>query len=480
LRVQSLYLYLGITLLGSLVYSCKEGTELPNAAPDTHLAIEEINLDGPDRLNSSVRLSWYGTDIDGFISYYEYSINGTDWAKTTKRDSTFRFSIEPGQDTADINFYVRATDNKGLTDPVAAHVVVPLKNAIPEVTILEETFPTDTAFAVLTFRWRYSDPDGNQSVTNAYLKVNNGDWFELNKTATMISLRGVQPKTSGVQDADLFYGTSSTAESTKVTGFNNGGDNIVYLKVVDLAGSESKVDTSNTVFIKKVRHDLLFIGAQPQSVTNQYRAIFDKVYPNYDLVDFDAENGKFQPKFWNPTFTLLTSLYDKIFINTDQSLFTNPINGNSGILLEFAAPVLQNFTNQNGKSFITTSFPAGYDVESIKGVLPLESFSQSRGQALISNDSIIRPLISGFPKLQPEFLLLGADPFVPSVDAESFYEADLTAVGGWTGPSTVASVRRNGSQFKQVFFSVELYKFTADQAELEKLFDTILNQSFNW
>lgn len=453
---------------------------MPNAAPDTHLAIEKINLDGDDRLNSSVELSWYGTDIDGFISYYEYSIDGIEWFKTSKRDSTFRFSIEPGQDTTDIDFYVRTTDNEGLTDPEPAHLVIPLKNAPPQVEVLDETFPEDTSFAIITFRWRYSDPDGNNTVTNAYLKLNDGDWFELNKSQAMISLRGTDPKQAGKQDAELFYGTSATAETEKVSGFVNGGDNVVYLKVVDLAGTESAVDTSASIFIKKVTHDLLFIGAQPQSVTSQYTAIFDKVYPNYDLVDFAAEDGKFQPKFWDPTFTLLTALYDKIFINTDQSLFTNPINGNSGILLEFAAPVLQNFTNQGGKSFITTSFPAGYDLESIKGVLPIESMSDSRGQALISNDSIIKPSLSGFPILQPEFLLLGADPFVPSIDAEAFYTADLTAVGGWTGPNIVASVRRDGNKFKQVFFSVELYKFTSDPSKLEELFDTLLNQSFNW
>jgi len=470
----------GILVLGTWLSSCKEGNQLPNAAPDTHLSVEKINLSGPDRLNSSVELSWYGADPDGYVVGYEYSIGGTNWVFTEKRDSVFRFDIEPGKDTADIDFYIRAIDNEGLVDPEPAHLKVPLKNAPPEVEIIEESFPSDTTFAVLTFRWLFSDPDGNNTVTNAYLKVNDGDWVELNKGANMVSLRGTDPKTAGSQNAELYYGTSRTMESNKVTGFNNGGDNVVYLKVVDIAGTESVVDTSSTVFIKKVTHDLLFIGAQPQSVTSQYTAIFDKVYPNYDLVDFAAEQGKFQPKFWDPTFTLLSELYDKIFLNTDQSLFTNPINGNSGILLEFAAPVLQSFTNQGGKSFITTSFPAGYDLSIIGGVLPIDSLSSSRGQAIISNDSLIHPLISGFPELQPEFLLLGADPFVPSIDAEPFYKADLVTVGGWTGPNVVASVRRDGNKFKQVFFSVELYKFTKDKNKLETLFDTILNQSFNW
>lgn len=480
IRNLDLKLLVGILVLSSFLHSCKEGTELPNTAPDTYLSIEKINLDGENRLNSSVELSWYGTDLDGYVTGYEYSIDAQNWFYTERRDSIFRFNIEPGKDTTDIDFYVRAIDNEGIRDPEPAYLKVPLKNAPPEVEVLEETFPEDTAFAVLTFRWRFSDPDGNNTVTNAYMKLNDGDWFELNKAATMISLRGTQPKTAGKQNAELFYGTESNPESSAVTGFNNGGENVVYLKVLDLAGTESEVDTSATVFIKKVSNPLLFIGAQPQNVTREYTAILDQVYPNYDLVDFAAEQGKFQPKFWDPTFTLLSELYDIIFLNTDQSLFTNPINGNSGILLEFAAPVLQNFTTKGGKSFITTSFPAGYDLETIKGVLPIESMSESRGQALISNDSLIRSEISGFPDLQPSLLLLGADPFVPSIDAEPFYKADLTPVGGWTGPNTVASVRRDGNKFKQVFFSVELYKFDDDPDKLKDLFDTILNQSFNW
>jgi len=59
-------------VLGLFVFSCKTGEELPNVAPDTKLSIEEINLIGNARLNSTVSLSWFGTDIDGYVAYYEF------------------------------------------------------------------------------------------------------------------------------------------------------------------------------------------------------------------------------------------------------------------------------------------------------------------------------------------------------------------------------------------------------------------------
>jgi hypothetical protein len=234
------------------------------------------------------------------------------------------------------------------------------------------------------------------------------------------------------------------------------------------------------IFVKRQSSDLLLISGQPPAVNSIYRSLVSKSYGNIDAVDFAIDNGQYQPRFWNPTFTLLTELYDKLVFNCDQSLFTNPINGQSGLLLDFAAEVLQSFTDGGGKSFITTSFPSGFNPENIRGALPVDSLSTTSGQAVISNDSSIYTGNSSFPQLKPSNLMLGVDPFVPTVDATAFYQAELTKYGAWAGPDIVGAIRKSDGKTKQVFFSVELYLFNSNPILLQDLFDQVLQKEFNW
>lgn len=460
--------------------SCKKDALFPNVPPDTRVSLDTIALSGKNRLPTEVRLSWYGTDEDGFVAGYYYSFDQTLWHFTKAQDSTFKFDIAAGNDSADIHFYLKATDNQGLSDPTPAYLRIPIRNTPPVVSFDEKTFPQDTVRLVTTFRWSYRDVDGYSTVKKAFLRVNNGDWTEIDRSKIFISLIPLNRENAGNGSAEIYYDNQTSPAVEKLNGFNNQGNNVFYLKVVDQSGSESVTDTSKTVFVLRKQSDLLMLNGQPSAINAKYRQCIGNVYTRgFDPMDLTVASGKNQPKFWSPTFNLLINCYPKVFVNSDQSAFTDPTTGITLTLLEFMAPAFQQFNNRGGKSFITTSFQNKADVTALKGPFPIDSVSKANGQALISNDSTIYSTVSGYPVLMPSNLVLGCDPHAYSPDAADFYRAKLTPLSGWNGPKTIASRRIKDSKVQQVFFSVELHLFDKNPIALEQLYDQILNTDLN-
>ena len=88
----------------------------------------KISLPDSLRLNTVVKLSWLGTDPDGYIRGYEVSVDGGEWGFTTQTDSVFRFDLMGSSELGDVEVRVRAIDNLGLADPEPAELVVPIRN----------------------------------------------------------------------------------------------------------------------------------------------------------------------------------------------------------------------------------------------------------------------------------------------------------------------------------------------------------------
>ena len=470
-----------VLLALSLITACKrKGDELNNKAPLTYIAVTEMNLTGDDRLKSTVDLSWWGSDEDGYVSAFEISLDGTSWTYTEQYDSVFQFEIDAGSDTVDIDFWVRAIDDDSLRDPDPAYLRIPIKNTPPTATIDDVSFPEDSTRLIISFRWNASDPDGDETITGAYLKINEGDWEYIDTRKNLISIVPSTPEATGPVTSQVYYNNEETIGVADIEGLVLNDTNKVYLKVVDLAGTESEVDTSNVVFVKNKTSDLLLVGGLDLLTTAEYSSFINQVYGSFDLEDYGREGSKYQPKFWTPTFTALLSMYDKLVFFSDASIFTNPVSGQKELLLEMASPSIQTFSNLGGKSLITTAFANDQNISSITSTLPIDSLSSASGQAYVLPDSSIYSGSALYPDLQPTLIILGTDPFYHSVDATPIYRAQLAVQAPWVGPDVVGAYRSNNGNINQYFFSVQLHEFNSEPQELYDLFDQILNNDFNW
>lgn len=464
--------------------ACKKGELLPNQAPETHISVSEINLTGPDRLTSEVTLHWFGTDIDGYVKGFEISFDNTNWTYLEDQDSTFNFNLSGGVDTLDVNFWVRAIDNEGLTDPTPAYLDVPIKNSPPIARFDSTQAINDTTYIVSTAIWRATDPDGDATLDSLFIKINNGAWKALSTNISVLTMVPVDPTLSGAVACNMYPGAGLTQLSGTLDGLLLEGNNRIYIKARDQAGAESPVDSTDLFYTKRKTSDLLLVnansGGSSPTPDEVYFPIITAVAGSFDYINIVRNSRENIPALWNPTFLFMLNQYEKVFWYADESTMPN-----TDLVIEAAAGVIQDYLNQGGKLLISTKFPPTLNKEStVTGFSPLDSLSSSAGQARLTTDSlcVAEPAFaSNFPDLVPSSFITGADPFYTSDTANVIYRAQVTPVSGWVGPRTVAArTEISGGRTNQIFFSLELHKLNGDPNALQNFFDQVLNNEFNW
>ncbi|MGK0638311.1 hypothetical protein [Schleiferia thermophila] len=463
---------------------CKRGSFKENQPPVTQLFLNEINRVGENRLNSTVFLSWFGSDPDGYVVGYEFSLDFETWTYTTRTDSVFRFSITAGNDTDDINFWIRAVDNLGARDPNPAFLKIPLRNTPPVATIDRGAAPADTVRIAATFRWRATDADGDHTITKVQIKANDGDWVDVPRNSNLFTIVLRKPYQTGVHEADIYIDNARVPHVQAFDKIRYNDTNRVYIRAFDIANSVSLVDTSEVFVMVPASSDFLVIGGQPSNIWDIYRPIIELVSTGYDYLDLIRNQGKYRPKFWNPTFRHVIAQYSRLFIFTDPTNYQNPVTGQSASLLIFMAPAIADFNNIGGKSLVTTTLTANADITAFSIAYPIDGLVISGGQARLTADSTIfsvQGTPQQYPAMKPQFVLTGLVPIVRSPDSEPFYRAQLTKLQGWQGDNLVGVRRRNGQgQVQQVFFGVNLHHFAMDGNHLQTLLHQILNNDFNW
>jgi hypothetical protein len=472
----NLLLALPLVLL-TLLSSCEEQQPAPNQAPDTRLSVDTIRLTGENRLQSTVTLNWSGTDEDGFVKGYEFRFGDRDWQFTEASDSTFRFLVEEGDQFRDIRFEVRAIDNEDQRDPTPADLTIPVKNTPPKATFQEGTLEVDTAFTVLSLSWEVADPDGNESLDSAFIRVNEGAWVPVSRFTEIVTIVPQNPRSTGAVSATLFEGLEASNDIGTLPGLNLGGANTFYLKATDIAGATSEIDTLGPVHISPQQSDLLVLAASTSSFPDPrevYRPILDKVYGTYDYIDLFANEQQYLPQFWSAAFAKRLNLYDKVFMFADDNTIDQEL------LLESASSALQQYLNQAGHLLIAGKFPNDLrGSSSIFNYSPMRSIPDREEQQRLPRDSIIQPVPEADEAYQPlkaSSFIIGVDAFTVKATGASLYTADLAEEEG--ANTVIATGTSDGDNINQVFSAVPLHKLNQQPANLQDFFDVVLNEKF--
>lgn len=473
--------FLYIILILFAAFSCKKGEKNANEKPDTQVIPHVINLSGDERLKSTVKMAWFGSDKDGYITGYEFSLDNNNWVFTQKADSTFTFVISAGSDTSDIEFWVRAIDNKNEKDLSAAYVRIPIKNTPPEIAFDEALSTKDTAFIVASLFWNATDQDGFDNLRDVELKLNNGSWYKIDKKKSNLSLVPSSPAGNGVMTAKVYFDAESH-ESLLIDGLILGALNNVYIRSTDISGSISEIDTLSNVFFKPKTSDLMVIGGD-RDFNSFYTQRISNVVSDFDYIDYTVDNGKWQPAFWATTFYLMISEYKKLCIFSDKKPYVNSSTGLSALILESSARPVQDFTLNGGKVFSIGYFDNNNPLpvsSPIIGVYPVDSMaSKTAGLTLKKSDSALTAIRTEYPNLGTTTFPDAFSPFYKSVNSVEIYSGDIYGTS-YTGSKTIGVKNvQSGGKTNMVFISSALNIFNADYTQVDSLFNQVLNKDFN-
>ena len=331
-------------LLLLFLAGCTEQPSSPhdNQPPETYMALQ------PDgelrRTTSKQNIHWWGDDPDGFIAGFFISFDEKDWHFTSSNDSLFALKLS-GTDTT-YSFFVRAVDNQGnrrydengpygpepftdrngngkwdegepyvdlgLWDPTPASLDYPIENSPPVVEFSQGSDVPDTTFTVATFSWIGRDLDGDETILRYQYSLNDttneSSWITLPRSTTFLTLH----ESDGLSE----------------------GDNVFYLRAIDIAGAQSRIirmpDTSGVWYVKKPKTDLLIVDdyGPVDASSSFYNSIADTLFGgrfrNADVFDIKSGasstvRGVNLPPYINPTFIETLKLFRYIIWYTDNN-----------------------------------------------------------------------------------------------------------------------------------------------------------------
>lgn len=473
---------------------------------------------------SSVKLNWWGDDPDGLVVGYFISIDGENWTFTSKNDSLISFTLL-GSDTTYL-FRVASVDNSGngiydnnllsgninfgpepftdlngnnkwdsgepfidcgAIDPEPAVLLLPLKNSAPVIKFLvdknENTILVpDTTFPVVSFGWTITDLDGDNTIKNVYIALNDTSYkIQLPPTTRFVTLKVEPPYNSDLTECDVYLGTSiTTPYHTKLPGMKLNDVNRFYVYCEDIAGSFSQLismpseNSSLVWYVKKPKGDILIIddyGTNDNSASFYY-TVFDSLGLSNRIDIWDIKFGKTSttpatllPKFISPQFTETLKLFKAVYWYTDNDPTLEP-----------AQISVREYILTGGKVFFSMIFPQQFDPRGLSDFLPVDSLSPAP-ISFIPRNTLINPADEGITLNYP--LLSIDDSTVPVARIRTYYPNPFAAKTLYKlGLSGDPVIGFKTSDSKLIYLGIPVHRANGNPFNVKNLFDKIFFEEF--
>ncbi len=459
---------------------------------------------------SKIELHWWGDDPDGFVIGYYFSWDGKHWEFTKSNDSLFALQI--GITDTDYTFQVAAVDNGGngvydkdirqngidfgpepftdkngngvrdegedfvdigLIDPHPASIQIPIKNSAPIVEPDPLTLLPDTSFPAMTFGWIASDIDGDETIKNINIALNDtstpADIVSLDGSVRNISLRTTDFTSSSPKMDILIGGLESNIASQKMPGLILNGDNVLYVQAEDISGAKSPFmpipGANKKWYVKKPSGKLLIVDdyVTVDNASSFYRSMFGDslgLKGKFDVFDLNTLPVNSYAKS-NVTILLTLKLFKYAYWYTDN----NPS-------LDIIASVTQDFLTAGGKIAFSMEFPQTVDLSVLQGFLPISADSSDSRLSLLGGTKIsARNTHPEYPDLQLTTTIFRVKSFyVNPLGAIPVYYFPNNEMKGYTGFTD--------NEKKMFFIGVPLHNANGGSANVKNLLHQVFFNDF--
>ena len=406
--------YLFIAALAILFSSCIKNmvnNPVGNQAPHTGVFLYPDST--ISRQPSKIDVHWWGDDPDGFVIGYYFSWDGKNWSFTQSNDSLFALQI--GITDTNYTFQVSAVDNGGngvydtdikqngidygpepftdkngngvwdngepfvdigLIDPHPASIQFPIKNSAPVVQSDPLSVLPDTSFPVMSFGWIASDIDGDATIKNINIALNDttnaNNIVSLDGSVRNITLRTYDFTSNSPLMDILIGGLESQIATQKLPGVILNGNNTFYIQAEDISGAKSPFmpipGKGTTWYIKKPKGQVLIVDDYQalDNASSFYNSMFADSLGLKNKFDVFDLNSVPSPSYYksNASILLTLKLFKYIFWYTDN----NPS-------IDLLSAVTQNYLNSGGKIALSMQFPQTIDLSTLQSFLPINADS---------------------------------------------------------------------------------------------------------
>jgi hypothetical protein len=266
----------------------------------------------------------------------------------------------------------------------------------------------EVTFTVASFGWTASDIDGDATIKNFYVALNDtAGKIAIPGSTRFITIKAVPPFSSDVVDADVYLGSSiGTPYSKKLPGLKLNADNTIYIYGTDIAGASSSLiqmppsEGDIKWYVKKPAGEILLLMIIPLMITQLYSMLLYLIHLDFlqkwmSGILIWAKHHQFPVSlclnYISPQFTETLKLFKYVFWYTDNIPSLEP-----------AQVSVTNYINSGGRVLFSMIFPQIFDTRGLNDFLPIDSLSPAP-ISIIPRDTKVNPtdeaLSAGYPLL---------------------------------------------------------------------------------